>query len=111
MISPLREIELLLEGLADQQAMPDDSWRVKWGVIKQRIREFCRHERCNKCGELYTGLAFDCRCTNYGVPTGKPGSWDIKMRSGARCSECGRDEPEHTFLCSRGIVVNRDEKI
>ena len=22
--------------------------------------------RCNLCGELYTGIAGDCRCTNYG---------------------------------------------
>lgn len=33
----LDDIEQLLEGLAEQQAMPDDSWKKKWSKLKQQL--------------------------------------------------------------------------
>ncbi len=33
--------------------------------IRRQIREL---RRCNMCHELYTGLAGDCACTNWGKP-------------------------------------------
>lgn len=37
-----REIESLLEKLADQQAIPDDSWRAEWKKIRDRVPETSR---------------------------------------------------------------------